>query len=552
VKACFVIPCYDHGVPLRGVLAKLERFHLPCLVVDDGSGLETQAALATACAELPWVSVVRLAQNGGKGAALMAGYQAAASRGFTHALQLDADGQHDTDAVPRLLAAMQQKPEALVLGRPVFDASAPRSRLLGRKLSIWSVWAATRSFAIKDPLCGMRGVPLTLALRVIASAELGRRMEFDPEFAVRCVWAGAEVVSVDVNVVYPKDGLSHFRGAADSRALSRTYARLITRIGEHRAASWDKQAERGTASAVKLAIWIYRTFGLAGRALVSWLCALYFPLSDRVSRRASRAWLAAVWAHPEGRAALRRPPSLWTTIRHFRAMAANVYDRLGLWAGDAERIPFDPSRGALLAELASRKQGAILLGAHLGSFDMLRVMSRKYDLTVNVLMYTDNAERLAALFDSFGGGNKLRVIALAPDSPQAAFEIKACLARGEFVGILADRVRPGGHERVGEARFVGRRAAFPLSPFLLGTLLGAPMYLALALARDDGSYYAVCDPLYAGGAVPRRERESVAAKVLEEFARRLETHALERPLQWFNFFDFWEASERALASAPKP
>jgi predicted LPLAT superfamily acyltransferase len=548
-----VIPCFDHGVPLRAVLASLEAFHLPCLVVDDGSGPETQAALAAACAELPWLSVHRLPQNGGKGAALMVGYRVAAERGFTHALQLDADGQHDVGAVPRLLAAMEREPEALVLGRPIFDASAPRSRLWGRKLSIWSVWAATRSFAIHDPLCGMRGVPLALALRVIASADLGRRMQFDPEFAVRCMWAGAKVVSVDVQVIYPQGGLSHFRGGADSRALSRTYARLITGIGAHRPPRWDTQRERGSALAVRVARWIYRTFGRFARGPVSWICAFYFPLSDRVTRHASRDWLAAVWAHPEGRAALGRAPGLWTTVRHFHAMAANVYDRLALWAGDADRIDFDPIGGIALKDLAERKQGAILLGAHLGSFDMLRVMSRKFDLTVNVLMFTENAERLASLFDSFGGGNKIRVIALAPDSPQAAFEIKACLARGEFVGILADRVRPGGgRERVAAASFVGRRAAFPLSPFLLGTLLGAPIYLALALGRDDGSYYAVAEPLYAGGAVPRREREEEARRVLEAFARRLEAHALRHPLQWFNFFPFWEASERALADASPP
>jgi predicted LPLAT superfamily acyltransferase len=230
-------------------------------------------------------------------------------------------------------------------------------------------------------------------------------------------------------------------------------------------------------------------------------------------------------------------------------MAASVYDRLGLWAGEAERFAFDPSAGAVLAELAARKQGALLLGAHLGSFDMLRVMSRKYDLTVNVLMYTHNAERLTSLFDSLGAGNKVRVIPLAPDSPQAAFEIRACLARGEFVGILADRVRPGGRERVAAVQFMGRRTAIPLSPFLLGTLLGAPMFLALALAREDGSYYAVCDRLYPGGAVPRREREAAAVNVLEQFAQRLEAHCLERPLQWFNFYDYWEAGEHALAAA---
>jgi predicted LPLAT superfamily acyltransferase len=356
-------------------------------------------------------------------------------------------------------------------------------------------------------------------------------------------------VSVDVNVTYPPGGLSHFRAAADSRALSRTYARLITGIGARRPQRWDVQAERGTALAVRVARWIYRSFGLRARGLVAWLCAFYFALSGRVTRHASRDWLATVWAHPVGRAALGTRPTLWTVIRHFRAMASNVYDRLGLWAGDADRIAFEPWGGAMLKQLADRKQGAILLGAHLGSFDMLRVMSRKYELTVNVLMYKENAERLASLFDSFGEGNRIRVIALAPDSPQAAFEIKACLARGEFVGILADRVRPGGRERVAETRFVGRRAAFPLSPFLLGTLLGAPMYLALALSRDDGAYFAVCEPLYAGGAVSRREREAAAVKVLEEFARRLEAHALAHPLQWFNFYPFWEASEQALADA---
>jgi len=549
MKFCFLIPCYDHGVPLRAVLAKLEGFHAPCIVVDDGSGAETQAALAAACAELPWLSVHRLRENRGKGAALMAGYQLAASRGFTHVLQLDADGQHDASAVPRLLEAMERQPEALVLGRPRFDASAPRSRLLGRQLSRWSVWAATRSFAIADPLCGMRGVPLSLALRVIASAELGRRMEFDPEFAVRCVWAGAPIVNVDVRVTYPEGGLSHFRGMADSRALSRTYSRLITGIGERRVQSWDTQTERGNAFAVRVGRFIYRSFGLRARPVATWLCAIYFSLSDRVTRRASRDWLATVWSLPEGRAALGKEPSLWTTVLHFRAMVSNVYDRVGLWAGDADRFHFDAFGGAMLAELAAQKRGAILLGAHLGSFDMLRVMSRRFDLAVNVLMYADNAERLAALFNSFGDGNKVRVIPLAPDSPQAAFEIKACLARGEFVGILADRVRAGGRDRVAEARFMGRRAAFPLSPFLLGTLLGAPIYLSLALARDDGSYYAVCEPLYAGGVVPRREREAVAARVLEEFARRLESHCLQRPLQWFNFYDFWEAGERALADA---
>jgi glycosyltransferase involved in cell wall biosynthesis len=145
--------------------------------VDDGSGPETRAQLARREREFDFVRVHALAENGGKGAALKAGYALAAELGFTHALQLDADGQHEAEAVPRMLEAMQKDPGALVLGEPVFDQSAPRSRIWARQLSRGAVWLATLSFAIRDPLCGMRGVPLGPALRVLARWKLGSRME---------------------------------------------------------------------------------------------------------------------------------------------------------------------------------------------------------------------------------------------------------------------------------------------------------------------------------------------------------------------------------------
>ena len=234
MKLCFLIPCFDHGRPARAVLESLAPVGAPCLVVDDGSAEATRALLETAARELPFVRVERLPVNQGKGAALTRGFELAEAEGFTHVLQLDADGQHDVTQVPRLIEAMERQPTALVLARPVFDASAPRSRIWARQLSRWSVWAATRSFAVSDPLCGMRGVPVSLALRVIRSAKLGPRMEFDPEFAVRCHWAGAPIVNVDVRVIYPKDGLSHFAVGRDFAALSRTYARLIMMPGRRR------------------------------------------------------------------------------------------------------------------------------------------------------------------------------------------------------------------------------------------------------------------------------------------------------------------------------
>ncbi len=226
MRACILIPCYEHGAPLRRVLESLAPYALPCLVVDDGSGPATQEALVRAARELPFVQVQRLPKNGGKGVALEAGYRWAAAQGFSHALCMDADGQHDPAAVPAFLEAMQKDPDAIVLGQPIFDESAPRARIYARQLSRAAVWLATLSLDIHDPLCGMRGVPLALALRVLAASRLGPRMEFDPEFAVKCVWEGAPVVNVPVRVQYPEGGLSHFDVGRDFPAMGATYARL--------------------------------------------------------------------------------------------------------------------------------------------------------------------------------------------------------------------------------------------------------------------------------------------------------------------------------------
>src|SRR5262249_38796174 len=153
---------------------------LPCLVVDDGSGPETKATLAALAATRSWVDVEQLPVNQGRGAALRHGYRAAWARGFSHVIQLDADGQHDPSQVATLLDAAERNPGALILGDPRFDASAPWSRLYGRRLSQLIVWGYTGSFAVHDPLCGFRCFPLAPTVRVLERHRFGERMDFDP------------------------------------------------------------------------------------------------------------------------------------------------------------------------------------------------------------------------------------------------------------------------------------------------------------------------------------------------------------------------------------
>ena len=227
MNPCLLIPIYDHGETIGGVVESLATQGLPCLIVDDGSGAATSEELQRIEAERDWVSVFRRERNGGRGAALRTGYRLAASRGYSHAVQLDADAQHDPRDVPRLLEAAQKDPGALVLGRPIFDASAPALRRFGRKFSQLLVWLETLSFAIEDPLCGFRCFPLEPTLRLLDANPLGDRMDFDPELAVRLYWQGLPIVSVPTRVRYPEGGLSHFAPGYDSWLIAKAHARLV-------------------------------------------------------------------------------------------------------------------------------------------------------------------------------------------------------------------------------------------------------------------------------------------------------------------------------------
>jgi len=223
LNPCLLIPIYDHKDQIRGVLDSLAGFGLPCIVVDDGSGIETRAVLDAAEKDYGWLEVYHRDANGGRGAALTTGYRLAAKRGFSHAIQLDADGQHDARDVPRFVAAIEANPNALVLGTPIFDDSVPKSRLYGRQLSRFMVWLTTLSLDVSDPLCGFRGIPLAPALDLLEGSRLGSHMEFDPQFVIQLCWRGAPIVNLPTRVVYAAGGLSHFDFVRDNLRLIGVY-----------------------------------------------------------------------------------------------------------------------------------------------------------------------------------------------------------------------------------------------------------------------------------------------------------------------------------------
>ena len=225
-SVCFLIPVYNHPDTIGVVCQELAVYRLPILLVDDGCDARCAAVLDQLQAA-PHISLLRLPENGGKGAAVRAGLLAAAQQGFSHALQVDADGQHDSADLQPFLDSLQQHPEALVIGYPQYDQSVSRLRFYGRYAThIW-VWINTLSLDLKDTMCGARLYPLQQLAPLLQRHPCGNRMDFDTEVLVRWHWAGYPVRNLPVKVHYPADGISHFRMWRDNLLISRMHTRLF-------------------------------------------------------------------------------------------------------------------------------------------------------------------------------------------------------------------------------------------------------------------------------------------------------------------------------------
>jgi glycosyltransferase involved in cell wall biosynthesis len=256
---CAVIPTHNHYRELHNVVKALRAHDLTVFLVDDGSSSPAREAIAALHAPEHGVHLLRQAVNTGKGGAVIAGLRHAAMVGFSHVVQVDADGQHDLSALGTLVRAARDNPDALISGRPVFDGSIPRVRLIARWLThIW-VWIETLSMRISDSMCGFRVYPLAATLRILDHAKVGQRMDFDSEIMVRLFWSGVAPLHIPVRVIYPEGNTSNFRLLRDNWLISRMHTRLVFGMLFHlpsilahrpsfpeRSLHWANLRERGT------------------------------------------------------------------------------------------------------------------------------------------------------------------------------------------------------------------------------------------------------------------------------------------------------------------
>ncbi|HEY2190090.1 MAG TPA: glycosyltransferase family 2 protein [Caldimonas sp.] len=225
-----VIPSYDTGLVVYDTVRAARAAWAPVWVVVDGSRDGTAEGLLAMAAVDPGLRVDVLARNSGKGAAVLHALEAARGAGFTHALTMDADGQHPAALIARFMAESAADPGAMILGRPVFDASAPLLRVRGRRIS--NAWTnlETLGAGIADSLCGFRVYPIAPLVDVMRGQAWMRRFDFDTEAVVRLAWRGVRPINVDAPVRYlrPEDGgVSHFRYGRDNALLTWMHLRLL-------------------------------------------------------------------------------------------------------------------------------------------------------------------------------------------------------------------------------------------------------------------------------------------------------------------------------------
>jgi predicted LPLAT superfamily acyltransferase len=547
LRLCLLIPVYNHGSLIEATFDRLRQFGLPCIMIDDGSEPATATVLDQLAACEPSITLLRLPINSGKGVAVLHGIAEAQQRGYTHALQIDADGQHDANDIPAMLAMAEKEPDALISGAPQYGNDIPKARLYGRYITHFWVWIETLSFEIVDSMCGFRVYPVAATHALAQRVAIGKRMTFDTDIMVRLYREGTPVRFLPTHVSYPENGISHFHALRDNLQISWMHTRLVfgmlrnAFIGRDESRPydnrhWSQKKERGSEWGMLFCLWCYRMLGK--RALYALLYPIigWFFLFASSARRESKHYLQRV---------LNRKPGNIDIFQHFMSFGRATVDRFSAWNGDIQRddVQF-PDRETLVQQAASGK-GAVILTSHLGNVDMCRALVHSVPgIHLNVLLFTHNAKGINRLLQRLNPDAGMEIIQVSDVGPDTAILLHDKIQRGEFVVIAADRTSPTSMNRVSTASFLGSPALFPQGPFILAALLECPVYLLFAL--QSGQQYKIFLELFAGQlSFPRRQRDTLLAVAIGRYAARLEHYCRLAPLQWFNFFNFWQGNDRS-------
>jgi predicted LPLAT superfamily acyltransferase len=290
---------------------------------------------------------------------------------------------------------------------------------------------------------------------------------------------------------------------------------------------WKSRPERSFAPVVRFMVWLSLTLGRRPSRLIVRLIALYFLLFAPAARRASKDYL---------RRALGRAPAMRDGYRHVFSFASTIHDRVYWLSGRAHLFEVTATGDRDVINLAASGRGIVFLGAHFGSFEVLRALGERHALDVRMLMYPDNARYITAALAAIDPRMLEKIIVLG--QPDSILRVRDHLAAGGAVGILGDRALADDKSRA--LPFLGDMAPFPTSPLRLTAMLRAPVVFMAGAYLGDNRYHLHFAPVADFAEAPPAQRDECIGQALRRYTGLLEQLCLEAPYNWFNFYDFWK------------
>jgi predicted LPLAT superfamily acyltransferase len=377
-------------------------------------------------------------------------------------------------------------------------------------------------------------------------------MGFDVEILVRLVWSGLGVINIPTQVRYPADGRSHFRYGRDNAQITRLLTGLVLQglirgprriwgavTRPHSARRpWHEMAERGSLTGLRILLNILTVAGRPLLLIVMVPVVLYMFILGRAARRAAIAFQKRVLRSTGAPHAAVTP--WWRAVKQFWNFGISIVDKVVSWRTPLPLSSFEwRGRDEVKARLA-RGQGVIFMSAHIGNVEVIRSLGDQRNVVIHALMYTGNSPHFRTFLEEVNKRSFVRVHDLTTLNTSLVFELQAALERGEVVALLADRVPKLSQGRTVAIPFLGDQAHFPEGPWILASLLGAPVYAVFSLRGADGRYHVEFTQLAERVDLPRAERPRLIAQYATTFADTLHTTIVRHPTQWYNFFDFWE------------
>ncbi|BCX89864.1 hypothetical protein MIN45_P2238 [Methylomarinovum tepidoasis] len=303
---------------------------------------------------------------------------------------------------------------------------------------------------------------------------------------------------------------------------------------------WAAMEERGVLWGMRFLLGVYLLLGRPFFRLFLYPVVGYYFVVNRRARAASRDYLCRLHRFAPR---LGLDGGLWHSYRHFLSFAECLLDKIVVWLGRFDTTAVAFHNRELFLRLLDQGQGGLIVTAHLGNLEVCRALADfRRRLRLNILVHTKHAEKFNRLLGSVDRSHHMTLIQVTEIDPATAILLQDKVRRGEFVVLVGDRIPVGSPKRVVQLPFLGAPAPFPQGPWLLAHLLRCPVFTLFCYRCGDG-YHIHFDPLHEHVQLPRERTERLASirAYARPFVERLQRHCLQAPLQWFNFYPFWEA-----------